>query len=90
MNKVDIKERLKQCLEIRGITQSQLAIRANIDKGQLSSYISGKYKPRQNNIDALAKALNVSEAWLMGCPDGAATRSSSRPCSSPRRSAAAE
>ena len=70
MNKVDIKERLKQCLEIRGITQSQLAIRANIDKGQLSSYISGKYKPRQNNIDALAKALNVSEAWLMGfrCP----------------------
>lgn len=66
MNKVDIKERLKQCLEIRGITQSQLAIRANIDKGQLSSYISGKYKPRQNNIDALAKALNVSEAWLMG------------------------
>lgn len=66
MNKVDIKERLKQCLEIRGITQSQLAIRANIDKGQLSSYISGKYKPRQSNIDALAKALNVSEAWLMG------------------------
>ena len=66
MNKVDIKERLKQCLEIRGITQSQLAIRANIDKGQLSSYISGKYKPRQNNIDALAKALNFSEAWLMG------------------------
>ena len=66
MNKVDIKERLKQCLEIRGITQSQLAIRANIDKGQLSSYISGKYKPQQNNIDALAKALNVSEAWLMG------------------------
>lgn len=66
MNKVDIKERLKQCLEIRGITQSQLAIRANIDKGQLSSYISGKYKPRQNNIDALAKALNVNEAWLMG------------------------
>ena len=63
---VDIKERLKQGLEIREITQSQLATRANIDKGQLSSYISGKYKPRQNNIDALAVALNVNEAWLMG------------------------
>ena len=25
-----------------------------------------KYKPRQNNIDALAVALNVNEAWLMG------------------------
>lgn len=43
-----------------------MATKANIDKGQLSSYISGKYKPRQNNIDALAKALNVNEAWLMG------------------------
>ena len=66
MDKVDIKERIKQGLEIRVITQTQLAARANIDKGQLSSYISGKYKPRQNNIDAIASALNVSEAWLMG------------------------
>jgi transcriptional regulator with XRE-family HTH domain len=66
LNKVDIKERIKQGLEIREITQTQLAARANIDKGQLSSYISGKYKPRQNNIDALAAALNVNEAWLMG------------------------
>ena len=66
MNKVDIKERIKQGLEIREITQTQLAARANIDKGQLSSYISGKYKPRQNNIDSLAAALNVNEAWLMG------------------------
>ena len=66
MNKVDIKERIKQGLEIREITQTQLAARANIDKGQLSSYISGKYKPRQNNIDALAAALNENEAWLMG------------------------
>ena len=66
MDKVEIKERIKQGLEIREITQTQLAARANIDKGQLSSYISGKYKPRQNNIDALAAALNVNEAWLMG------------------------
>lgn len=66
MSKVDIKDRIKKALEIREITQSELAEKANIDKGQLSSYISGKYKPRQNNIDALATALNVNEAWLMG------------------------
>lgn len=66
MNKIDISERIKQGLEIQEMTQTQLANKANIDKGQLSSYISGKYKPRQNNIDALARALNVSEAWLMG------------------------
>lgn len=66
MDKVDIKDRIKKALEIREITQSELAEKANIDKGQLSSYISGKYKPRQNNIDSLATALNVNEAWLMG------------------------
>ena len=66
MIKVDIKNRIKEALEIREITQTELAEKANIDKGQLSSYISGKYKPRQNNIDALATALNVNEAWLMG------------------------
>ena len=66
MNKVDIKDRIKEALEKRELTQSELAEKANIDKGQLSSYISGKYKPRQNNIDALSVALNVSEAWLMG------------------------
>ena len=64
--KVEIKDRIKQALEIRGMLQSELAEKASIDKGQLSSYISGKYKPRQNNIDALSLALNVSEAWLMG------------------------
>lgn len=36
------------------------------DKGALSSYISGRYNPKQNNTYLIAKALNVSEAWLMG------------------------
>lgn len=66
MEKADIKDRLKEAMELNNITQSELAKKANIDKGQLSSYLSGKYKPRQNNIEALAKALGVSEAWLMG------------------------
>lgn len=66
MSKVEIKDRIKEALKIREITQSELAKKAKIDKGQLSSYISGKYKPRQNNIDALSFALNVNEAWLMG------------------------
>lgn len=66
LSKVDIKDRIREALDKREITQTELAEKANIDKGQLSSYISGKYKPRQNNIDALATALNVNEAWLMG------------------------
>lgn len=66
MDKVDIKDRIKEAMELREINQTELSKKANIDKGQLSSYIAGKYKPRQNNIEALSIALDVNEAWLMG------------------------
>ena len=39
---------------------------AGIDKGQISSYLSGKYKPKQENLSLVAAALDVSEYWLMG------------------------
>ena len=66
MKKAEIKDRIREAMELRGLTQSELSEKAKIDKGQLSSYLSGKYKPRQKNIEALAKELNVDEAWLMG------------------------
>ena len=66
MKKAEIKDRIREAMELRGLTQSELSEKAKIDKGQLSSYLSGKYKPRQKNIEALAKTLNVDEAWLMG------------------------
>ena len=69
LKKVEIKDRIREAMESRGLTQSELSERAKIDKGQLSSYLSGKYKPRQKNIEALAHTLNVSEAWLMGYED---------------------
>lgn len=59
-------ERLKQLLDEKGISQAELAKRTGINKGALSSYISGRYKPKQNNTFLLAKALDVNEAWLMG------------------------
>lgn len=37
-----------------------------IGKSAISQYISGKYEPKQVAIHKIAKALNVSEAWLMG------------------------
>jgi transcriptional regulator with XRE-family HTH domain len=37
-----------------------------IRKNDLSQYVSGKVKPNQKRLYILAKALNVSEAWLMG------------------------
>lgn len=59
-------ERIKEGMQIRDLKQADLVERTGISKGALSSYISGKYVPKQNNIYLIAKALNVNEAWLMG------------------------
>lgn len=66
MKKAETKDRIKEALEIRGMKQSELVERTGIDKGQMSSYISGKYKPKQKNLHLIAKVLSVDEAWLMG------------------------
>lgn len=59
-------ERIREGMEIRGLKQTDLVERTGISKGALSSYISGRYVPKQNNIHLISKALGVSEAWLMG------------------------
>lgn len=59
-------DRIKEGMAIRNLKQADLVERTGISKGALSSYISGKYVPKQNNIYKIAKALNVNEAWLMG------------------------
>lgn len=59
-------ERLRMALDMNKMKQSDLVKKAGINKGALSSYLSGKYIPKQNSIYAMAKALNVSEGWLMG------------------------
>lgn len=59
-------ERLKEAMELRNIKQSELVEKTGINKGALSSYLAGRYSPKQGNLFLLAKALNVNEAWLMG------------------------
>ena len=66
MEKALLKDRLKEAMILRNLKQVDLVERGNFDKGQLSSWLSGKYKPRQINIDKLAEILNIDEAWLMG------------------------
>lgn len=61
-----IAERIREGMEIRNIKQVDIVEKTGINKGALSSYISGKYEPKQNNIFLIAKALDVNEAWLMG------------------------
>jgi transcriptional regulator with XRE-family HTH domain len=53
-------------MELRGIKAVDLVQATGLGKSAISQYISGKYEPKQVAIHKIAKALNVSEAWLMG------------------------
>lgn len=61
-----ISNRIKKALEIRNMKQVDLVEKTGIGKSSISTYISGEYEPKQKNIYKLAKALEVSESWLMG------------------------
>ena len=61
-----IAERIQEGMNLRGLKQVDIIEKTGMNKGALSSYLSGKYKPKQDKIYLLAKALDVSEAWLMG------------------------
>ena len=58
--------RLNAAMRIRNIKATELSIITGIAKSSLSEYINGKYEAKQDGVYLLAKALNVSEAWLMG------------------------
>lgn len=59
-------ERLKQAMEERMMRQADLSRISGVDKGAISSYLSGKYEPKDKTTYKLAKALDVSEMWLWG------------------------
>ncbi|PTJ15920.1 LexA family transcriptional regulator [Staphylococcus simulans] len=60
------KNRLKQIMSERSISQSELSRRTGIGRNSISDYLKGKYEAKQDKVFELAKVLNVNEAWLMG------------------------
>lgn len=62
----EFKDRLLEAIKSSNLKQADIVERTGINKGSLSSYLSGKYKPKQDNTYRLAKILDVNEAWLMG------------------------
>ena len=60
-------ERLRKCLNDKtSITATSLADKIGLSKQAISMYASGSRKPKRPTIKAIAEALNVNEAWLMG------------------------
>lgn len=64
--KEEFINRLRDTLIEKNITAADLARKSGIRASSISDYLTGKYEPKQDKIDAIATALNVSPAWLMG------------------------
>jgi transcriptional regulator with XRE-family HTH domain len=58
--------RLRKAMDAKGKKQADLMRETGLDRGAISSYLSGKYEPKQKAIYKLSQALDVSEAWLLG------------------------
>lgn len=62
----NFSNRLNTAIRLRNIKPIELSEKTGIDKSKISSYMSGRYKAKQDGVYLLAQALNVNEAWLMG------------------------
>lgn len=68
MNNILI-DRIKKILNERNMSKAELSRLTGISNSSLSEYLSGKYEPKQDKIALIAKALQISPAWLMGFDD---------------------
>ena len=63
-------ERLRMLMDMKGLTNSDLARICQINRSNITRYLSGKYEAKQDVLFRISSSLHVSEAWLMGydCP----------------------
>lgn len=59
-------DRLREAMTAAGKKQADLVRETGLDRGSISSYLAGKYEPKQMAVHKMAQALNVSEMWLLG------------------------
>ena len=64
--KEEFKDRLKRALDMRKMKAVDLSEKAQIPKGAISYYLSGKSTPKADRLYLICKVLDVSEAWLLG------------------------
>lgn len=60
------RKRLKEMMDERGMRQVDLAAKSGVDRSLISSYLSGRYEPKDDKLQALAQALDCDAMWLAG------------------------
>ena len=66
MERVELRDRLREAMDLRGFRAVDLVAATGIPKGTISYYLSGKSEPKSDRIYLIAKALGINEAWLLG------------------------
>ena len=62
----DFPQRLKQCREIRGFSQTSLAKKADVPPSAISHFEAGERKPSFETLRRLADTLAVTIDYLLG------------------------
>lgn len=58
--------RLNKIMTIRNIKPIELSNKTGIAKSQISHWLAGTYKAKQDSLTILAEFFDVDETWLMG------------------------
>lgn len=68
MNKpiFELKDRLRNALNIRDMKPVELSEVTGIPKAAISQYMSGYTKPKDDRVFLICNALNINEPWLLG------------------------
>lgn len=59
-------QRLESVMKEKQLRQHELCKMTGISKSFISSYLAGRFSPKADKLALIAKALGVSEGWLMG------------------------
>jgi transcriptional regulator with XRE-family HTH domain len=62
----ELRNRLREALDDRGMKPIELAEQADVPKSMISYYLSGKSVPKADRVYKMAQVLGVNEAWLLG------------------------
>lgn len=62
----EINKRIREEMARQNMTMTDLARLSGLNRSSISRYVSDSIEPKQNAIGAIARALKVSPAWLLG------------------------
>ena len=58
-------DRIKSLMQAQNMSAAELSRAAGLNHSTVSRYLSGKVEPKKDSVRAIAKALHVSEVYLL-------------------------